>query len=179
MQKQLLILACVLTVILPGCGQNRIKTKEPLLSSSPLLIDTSIIVVIPFDTTQNWGFRNCKPAYLTNDDLTKIDELIRECIDNYNTVQERQYDSISTKNLSPEIDKKNFIIDLSRYKRQYITVINKKGEKEVWINCFCNTWDKNWREGLIIVMDGGNCYFNLKINLARREYYELMVNGDA
>jgi len=78
-----------------------------------------------------------------------------------------------------KINVKDFVIDLKKYKRQYIAVINSKGEKEVWVNCFCDTWKKNWRKELIFVLDGGNCYFNLKINLTKGEYYDLMVNGDA
>jgi hypothetical protein len=26
-----------------------------------------------------------------------------------------------------------------------------KGEKEVWVNCFCNTWRKNWQKEFILV----------------------------
>ena len=57
--------------------------------------------------------------------------------------------------------------------------INSKGEKEVWVNCFCGQWDKSSRTNPVIVMDGGNCFFNLKINLTTGQYYELIVNGEA
>jgi hypothetical protein len=45
--------------------------------------------------------------------------------------------------------------------------LNSKGEKEVWINCFCRDGERDWRKNLVFVKDGGNCYFNLKVNLSR------------
>ena len=31
----------------------------------------------------------------------------------------------------------------------------------------------------MIVDDGGNCYFNFKINLTTKKFYDLRVNGEA
>jgi hypothetical protein len=56
----------------------------------------------------------------------------------------RQYNETKTRDPSFKININHFIIDLKKYKRQYIAVTNSKGEKEVWVNCFCNTWRKNW-----------------------------------
>lgn len=60
-----------------------------------------------------------------------------------------------------------------------MATINSKGEKVVWIDCFCRQWDKGSRTSPVIVTDGGNFYFNLKVNLTTEQYYELMVNGEA
>ena len=38
---------------------------------------------------------------------------------------------------------------------------------------------QDWKKYSIFIKDGGNCYFNLKINLATRQYYELRVNVEA
>ncbi len=179
MIRQMTILVLVLTVNLSCCGQNQVASKDGVLSSTSLQIDTSTIAVLPFDTAQKWLFIDSKPVELTNADLTQVEKLLKECIDNYNPDQERQFKEINDKHPNYKLDKKNFIIDLSRYKRQYIAAINSQGEKEIWVNCFCNTWDTDWKKEIIEVMDGGNCYFNLKINLTKGEYYELMVNGDA
>lgn len=126
-------------------------------------VDTSFIAILPFDTAQYWVFKGCRPLVSTKADLAQIERLLRECIDNYNIEQARQNNDIKTKNPNLAIDKKDFVIDLAEYKRQYIAVTNDKGEKEVWINCFCDTWGKNWRKELIFVKDGGNYYFNLKL----------------
>jgi len=71
-----------------------------------------------------------------------------------------------------------FILDLPRYKRQYAAYINEHGEKEVWINCMCSV-DDGWRDNIIMVRDGGSCYFNLTINLTKQLAYDLSINGEA
>ena len=57
-------------------------------------------------------------------------------------------------------------------------MVNNKGEKVIWINCFCNDCNKNWKKEIIIVKDGGDCYFNLKINLMTKKYYDFLINGN-
>jgi len=68
---------------------------------------------------------------------------------------------------------------LNEYKRQLVAVINGKGEKEVWVNCFCNRDWGRYREEVLVADDGGACYFNIKINLTTKTSYDLMVNGEA
>ncbi len=162
-----------------NCGQTDTSTKNQEHQTDTFIIDTSFIAILPFDTAQYWVFNDNKPTDLTNIDLVKIETILNLCINDYNKEQEKQLKEINNKQPEYKLEKKNFNIDLIRYKRQYVATINSKGEKEVWVNCFCNTWDKNWRTNLIFVFDGGNCYFNLKINLTTGQYYELMVNGDA
>ena len=67
---------------------------------------------------------------------------------------------------------------LSVYKRQYIAIVNGKGQKEVWINFFCAPPD-GWRKDESIVADGGICVLTLRINLTLRKAYELIPNGEA
>ena len=81
-----------------------------------------------------------------------------------------------TKNL-----KKYHSIDFQKYKYkfQYVAAINNNCEKEVWVNGFCKTWDTDWKKEILLVHDGGNCYFNLKFNLSTKECFEVAVNGYA
>jgi hypothetical protein len=65
------------------------------------------------------------------------------------------------------------------YKKQLVAVTNKDGDKEVWVNCFCDTLNKNWRKEILLVQDGGRCYFNFKINLTQNKCYHLIVNGES
>lgn len=173
------ILTTVLTIYLTSCGQNKTETKIKEQQQNDYTVDTSVVAILKFDTTQYWVFKDSKPTDLTNDDLQKIETILNKCISDYNPDQERQFIEISNKHPEYKLDKKNFTIDLTRYKRQYVAVLNSKGEKEVWVNCFCGEWESNDRNRILQVEDGGNCYFNLKINLTKGEYYELMVNGDA
>jgi len=178
MTRLLTILTLIFILFLTSCGQNRSGNKAKSEVADLVKVNTSIIAILPF-TASHLSFKDCNPLTLTNNDLIDIEKLLRQFVEDYNPERERQYNEIITNNPGVEIDKKNFIIDLTRYKRQYIAMTNDKGEKEVWINCFCSTSNKNWRKESVFVCDGGNCYFNLKINLTTGKYRELRVNGDA
>ena len=166
MKESLTILTLLLC--LTSCGQTG-KDNDQLAKPSLTSADTSVIAVLPFDTTQTWIFKRCKQENLSTSDFEMIDSLLMRCVDTYNKQQELRY-----KENKPI---KNYLLDLQKEKRQYIAVLNEKGEREVWVNCFCRTWDRNWKKEIIMVEDGGVCYFNLKINLTAKKYYELMVNG--
>jgi hypothetical protein len=179
MTRQLTLLTFILTSCLTSFGQTKTEIKNQEQNQNLYTVDTSVVAILPFDITQYWVFKDSKPTELSRDDLQNIETIINKCINDYNPDQEIQFKEINDKHPEYKLDKKNFIIDLTRYKRQYIAVLNSKGEKEVWVNCFCGAGNQNWKKNLIFVKDGGNCYFNLKINLTTRQYYELMVNGDA
>lgn len=178
MIRQLKLLAFILIFFSTVYGQTGMKVKEKSIQNV-YTVDTSLIAILPFNTAQDWVFKDSKPTDLTNDDLLKIEIILNKCINDYNPSQEKQFKEINDKHPEYKLSKKNFIIDLTRYKRQYIAVLNSKGEKEIWINCFCDTMNKKWKENLVFVLDGGNCYFNLKINLTTGLYFDLMVNGYA
>lgn len=161
MTGQLTSLTLILTFCMTDYGQSNRSKENQNKQTKTIYIDTSVFVILPFETTLNWVFKDSKPTELTNDDLLKIETIFNKCMNAYN------------------LDKNNLKIELGRYNRQYVAAENSKGEKEVWINCFCREWDINNRKQIVSVLDGGNCYFNLKINLTTGEYYELMVNGDA
>ena len=142
-------------------------------------VDTSSIAIIPFDTTYHWLFKKSKPTELSTTELEQIETILLDCISEYNPAQKKQFDKISSKYPNQKFQLSNFVIELDNYKRQYVAVINENREKEIWINCFCNTWNQDWRKKLIEVEDGGNCYFQLKINLTKKIFYDFMVNGNA
>ena len=173
---RIMLATLALTLSLAFCGQIN-NTKDPAPQTAALSFDTSIIAILPYDTTLMKGvFENCKPAQLkNNDEFVLIDRLLTDCINDYNSRVEK---ALKKDNRYPK--EKYLLIDLKKHKRQYVVVTNSSGEKEVWISCFCEDWGFNqsgWRKYIIDVDDGGNCYFNLKINLSTGKYYDLMVNG--
>ena len=131
--------------------------------------DTSKTAIIPFNENDIYPFDNSyKPSVLTQDDMNKVDSLLIVCVVDYNN--------------SLDKDHKEWSIDLKKYnyRKQLVVVTNNKGEKELWVNCFCETWDSNkWKTEIMLVEDGGNCYFNFKINLTTKKVYGLGVNGVA
>ena len=137
--------------------------------------------IIKFNARDNPIFKNAEQADLSVEEIKSIDKIIFNCIDNYNAEQKKIIaDHAKTDTRLPgypyNID--DLVIDPTKYKRQYIPTINAKGEKEVWINFFCNYDDRDWKKEIILVMDGGNCYFQLKINLTTKKYFDFYVNGN-
>ena len=179
MKTQLIFSTFFLTIFFTSCGQTINENRSQAKQDKIIKIDTTKITILPFDTTQYLIFKNNKPADLTKVDLQKIEKILTNWINEYNPVQEKQFIDINKRHPEYKLDKKNFIIDLTLYKRQYVATINSRGEKEIWVNCFCTTHNKNWKTERIIIKDGGNCYFSLKVNLTTGKYYELLVNGDA
>ena len=56
----------------------------------------------------------------------------------------------------------------------------EKGTKYILVNALCYK-DQHWNleEQMILVRDGGTCFFNLKFDPQRLRYYDLIINGDA
>jgi len=65
--------------------------------------------------------------------------------------------------------------------KQCIAVIDSNGDKVVWVNLSCKGHGEptDYQYYIISVKDGGDCYLNLKINITRFKYYDLLINGDA
>ena len=128
-------------------------------------------VILHYEPNDKWVhellFKNEVPADLSEVDLENINKILQVAINHYNTDLKK----------SREKD-----IDLSKYNRQYIAVLNENGEKEVYVNCFKNRQvrkDEHWKSDLYIVVDGGSDFFKVKINLTRLFYYDFSVNGYA
>jgi hypothetical protein len=179
MIRQTSILIFILTLGFTAYSQTVSDIEKLKTSKTIFKIDTSIITILPFDKDMSWAVKTGKKTDLTTNELLQIENLINKCISEYNLKQKIQFQKLNDEHPKYKLDKNNFFIDLINYKRQYIATLNINGEKEIWINCFCDKPPKNWRKKLVMVLDGGNCYFNLKINLTQNNYYELFVNGDA
>jgi len=145
--------------------------KTPVIYSSKhshlISIDTSKYAIIKFDANSNNIFdKSYKPTTLSNDDIIQIEKLIAKKILEINNEVK-----------SKGVIKSDLIKNPEKYYKQFIPVINSKGEKEVWVNCFCSIeYSPNWKKNIVIVEDGG-CYFQLKINLTKNILYDLTING--
>ena len=137
-------------------------------------------VVLPFDTTWYWIFKEVKQAELSKSELTKVEEIIEIAVNENNERQKNKLIKHNETNPDNQRIKTGFELKLKGCKRQYVPLINKKKKKEIWINFFCDDWgSKNWKSDIFMVNDGGNCYFNLKVNLTTKTYSELRINGYA
>ena len=116
--------------------------------------------VIAYSPSDSFPFENGKATTLAKQDIKPIETLLNLCLDQHNMP-------------------KNFIFQL-------VPIINKKGQKEVWINALCtnpmstfSTDGGDWKKEIIQVMDGGACFFQLKMNLKTKKYYHFRINGEA
>ena len=125
-------------------------------------------------------FKGYKEGVLKPDDFNLIDTKLIEFVEEYNGIKKKDEKTFVTKYLLPNSlnGSHSQLIYLPSYKRQYICVIDKKGDKIVWVNCFCSE-QAYWKTKVVSVEDGGRCYFNLKINLTKKMKYDVMVNGVA
>lgn len=71
---------------------------------------------------------------------------------------------------------------LSTYKRQYVG-LSFKGKKFMFVNFFCTIHHEklapHWNEREVDVMDGGDCFFQLKYDVNQKEGFDLRINGEA
>ncbi len=68
------------------------------------------------------------------------------------------------------------------YFKQFVGITDSNGDKIIWVNCFCKAEENSfndWKNKIVFVNDGGNCFFNVKINITKNTYFDLMVNGQA
>ena len=142
---------CILGFIfLLSCKQNDTKSKSSkIYELEPPRKDNVVkpeYVILKFDSTMKWLFKDSKPAELNSSEIKEIELLLLKCIDAYNPKQLKKYEKIIKENPGSYFNKTHLIIDLKRYDRQYIAVFNSKGEKEVWINCFCVISSNSWKK---------------------------------
>ncbi len=108
-----------LTLPLTTCRPRKTDDQQQINKSQILLSDTSVIAILPYDTSRHWIFNECEQTSISAKEMDEIEMILKQFVDDYNINNERQ-------------------INLKRYKRQYIAVTNRNDQKEVWINFFCN-----------------------------------------
>lgn len=147
--------------------------------------DDALLAFDPSDAwlTEHVFSKEDKATTLSEAELRLTDSLMEEFLAIYNKEEVPKILKLYMKE-KPE-DKAEltwFRIDLKLYKKQYIAVINAKGEKEVWANCFSKAIEErieftDWKKIPVRVSGGGNNFFNLKVNLAQQSVYDFKVNS--
>lgn len=82
------------------------------------------------------------------------------------------------KGRSPNIKNKT----LKKYKRQYVGFVNEKGEIVIYMN-FLKGLDREQKSKLnkeiLWILDGGDNYWQIFINIDKKESFGLLINGVA
>jgi hypothetical protein len=162
------------------CGSFLVKyaavtRQEPIIKNYAVLPLSQMRLV-------SRDFTGYIPAELNAADFLIIEDKLNEFATQYNLEAERRAQEWIKRVPALKHRKANPVMKLLNYKRQYVCGVDAKGDKIIWVNCFCNDCKEcssYWKKQLVFVMDGGACYFNLKINLTKKIRYDVMVNGIA
>ena len=169
-----ILLAIIMFASIVSCGKNEstlkhetndIKRKKDTNTTSTGLKPNQVILPMPSSVLWACG-KNSKPFEPGEDDILAAEEILRVC-----------YNKEVSGTHNPFFGRK-----LENYHRQFAGAVLDSGDKVIWINCFCyvdSDYLRKWKENFIMVDDGGNCFFNVKVNLNTGQYYDLMVNGNA
>jgi len=172
--RYLYILAAISCLL--SC-REKIQRKEIQIPDRYMAIDTTdgkqyIAILKNKDKNKN--------ADLSEKEMILVDSLIKIVVEKYNDSAKINFEERKKKEPKVDLELSNLTIDLKKYKRQYSTTINQRKQKQVFVNCFCQVRDnEEWKVEEVIVKDGGRCYFNLLIDLSKKEIKYFSVNGSA
>ncbi len=177
--KTLILIVLILFISCNGVEKNpKVKSNEK--TQTEFKLPKFEYVILHSNESRNRVFKNAKQTDLTQTELIKIERILITAVKENNENQKKELKTHNKKHPKNKWTITGFELSLEGKKRQYIPVINEVGEKVVWINLFCDDWgSENWKSEIMMVNDGGNCYFNLKINLSKGTYSELFINGYA
>lgn len=181
------LLTIIFLVTISGCTRTNnsdlttLDKAETLSASEKVILDSLDFNVIKYDTSYYYIFpATSKTTDLSDKEIIECETLLKSFIVDYNAQGLKRFDEMTKKYPNAKFDPEDFKIELKNYGRQYMTVISDKGDKMVYVNCFCNPTHFNYRDkGLVQVDDGGNCFFNFKVDLNRKKIFDFMENGVA
>lgn len=154
------------------------------------IIDTSRMTIIPLSNV-GWMNENYTQAKLSIIKLAELDTLLFVSSEEYNQIIISDYEELMAfYHEEAEFMDETFvewdfasdhtILDLSNYRRQYIPYYNELGEKVVHIYCDCLSCPyENWKYEVLAINDGGNCHFDVILNLTKGTCKRVSVNGYA
>lgn len=158
---------------------NKLKARKKIIyiiiyvfffSCDPQKSSTSI------DKSKITILKTEKSINLNNEDFLLAENLVKQRLAIYNT-EENASNIVRDYALRDSLHKGK-IIELDKYYKQCEAVLNEKGEKIIHFNCMCNP-NSNWETQKIIVKDGGNCYFQISVNLDKKIVFGFLINGNA
>ncbi|MDP4261047.1 MAG: hypothetical protein Q8941_00835 [Bacteroidota bacterium] len=131
-----------------------IRASAQVNDSPALFLDTFRAAIFQADSSQ--------PVPLPGEEISKAEKIFLE--------------TISSTSLLKKIRLKDYHFQLGPH-------LNLAGEKEVWINCFCSgiiEYFPDWKHRLFsrdMVDDGGQCFFEMTVNLVHKTHYKFGMNG--
>jgi hypothetical protein len=174
-----MIRTAVIFILILHCSCNRIhewrtgrqnalwerRIAEVAVARSQYVIMNGLVGYIYRSEEVNWKVAEDEKykIALSLADVLEAERCLREQM---KTVDTNQRQSV------PRVHQK-----LGIYTRQYVGYVDTRGETIVWVNAFCD--DTPPHSGIRFVHDGGDCYWQVRVNLTRRKIYDLSINGEA
>jgi hypothetical protein len=151
-----------------ACKERTKVVDITVIPPMPPPVDSMIYSILPYDSTilggMNWHYKDIHAGVLTADGVDSLEPIVDSAYKAF------------TKDTADPFHK---LMPLKDYRRQYVAVVTDKGERAVWVNFFCEDIGVEWRKEILTVKDGGNCFFELVIDVNKRKAYELSPNGEA
>ena len=176
-------LVFILLISITACNEQTKKadlTIEKQTASFHFQVPDSSYVILDFKSDWYRIFKDAKPTSLSENELSEIEKIIVQAVKENNEQQKERLEMHNKEYPDNQWTETGFELKTRGFKRQYVPVMNSDGQREIWTNFFCHDWgSENWKSEIMQVNDGGNCYFNLKVNLETGTYSELYINGYA
>jgi len=149
--------------------------NEVCVCQSDYVIMTGDEVINTLKSTLHVIPETSSVSELSPSELELVNELVEEYVENYNSMTEKSFNERG--------EGKHAILykikKLKKYRIQYVPYLNDQRVKEIWINGFCNEYKTDWENEIVFVMDGGNCFFQIRLNLLEKKCIEIGTNGYA
>jgi hypothetical protein len=178
-------LLTILLLTILGCNRTTSSSTsnkgDSLIFGQKRVIDSLDVHVINFDSSYYYLFpKSFTTVYLSDKEIVECENLLRLYIVDYNAEATKKFEEVKRKYPNVKFSISDFTIDLSKYGRQYMSVVSDLGERVVYVNCFCDPTEFSYRDKeLVQVEDGGNCFFNFRVNLKKNRIFDFMENGVA
>ena len=117
----------------------------------------------------------------TDDELLVAESLANNRIKIYN--EEQKAFNIDMKYVfGDSLHYERKLIEFQNYYKQCEGFIDEKGEKIISFNCLCRIDSDdllNWKKNIIVFKDGGNCYFQISVNIDKKIVFGFMINSSS
>ena len=169
-----LVIGTFLLINLAAC--NTLSKDKPLVYipltatakslESPTVIENENWVIITKERAEemrvaSWLVESDSLWTPSDDDILKLEEKIAGYLSQNSNAFYRQ----------PPVWER-----LDEYQRQYIG-LEREDRQIIYGNYFCDSGRVNWREKLVIVEDGGDCFFQVEYDVESEVFIKLQVNG--
>lgn len=162
-----IVFSFIITIMFSYCKAD----QKDIYDYQNLHYDSSRIAIFHWDSTIYTFTNYSEPTPITTEDLQLVDSLIKDKVDSFNINDSKRY--AESFNYSQPVD--SFMIDLSRYKRQYFPYKDVNGQRIFNITLFFNdfpAWRTEYYRGRL---HQGTKYIFGRINLTEKKLLSFIM----